>query len=60
LKFFSKKEKTCENAVFTQALELIVGLEPTTCALRNRRRNIKHTQNNEKQPFLLYLEMTVF
>ena len=36
LQFFSEKEKTCENTVFTQALELIVGLEPTTCALRMR------------------------
>ena len=23
-------------------------------------KNIKYTQNNEKQPFLLYIEMTVF
>ena len=27
---FSEKEKTCENTEFTQVLELIVGLEPTT------------------------------
>ena len=33
---FLKKKKTCENAVFTQVLELIVGLEPTACALRMR------------------------
>ena len=29
-------------------------------ALRNRWKNIKYTQNNEKQPFPLYIEMTVF
>lgn len=29
-----KKEKACENAVFTQVLELIVGLEPTAYSLR--------------------------
>ena len=33
---YFKKEKTCENAVFTQVLELLVGLEPTACALRMR------------------------
>jgi hypothetical protein len=31
-----RKRKTCENAVFTQVLELIVGLELATCALRMR------------------------
>ena len=31
-----QKRKTCENAVFTQVLELLVGLEPTACALRMR------------------------
>ena len=30
------KEKTCKNTVFKQVLELLVGLEPTTCALRMR------------------------
>ena len=34
LKCIYEKEKTCENTVFTQVLELVTGFEPATCSLR--------------------------